>query len=114
MAWQKKRLFAAPIRSRIRALADRRAHLEGRLKTSAFAEMQRKRAALESVYGRMYALSPAAVLARGYSITRRLPDGAVLTEAGAAEPGRDVEVLLSKGSIIARIQKVNKNGKKEL
>ena len=113
LAWQKKRLFAAPIRARIRTLADRRAHLEGRLKTAACAEVQRKRAALESLYGRMYALSPAAVLARGYSITRRLPDGAVLTDAAAAEPGRDVEVLLSKGSITARIQKVKENGKKE-
>ncbi|MBS3731816.1 MAG: hypothetical protein KGY42_02815, partial [Desulfobacterales bacterium] len=113
LAWHEKRLFAAPIRARIRALADRRAHLEGRLKTAAAAEMQRKRGALESLYGRMYALSPAAVLERGYSITRRLPDGAVLTDAGMTEAGQDIEVLLSKGSITARIHKVNKNGKKE-
>ncbi|MFP4649733.1 MAG: exodeoxyribonuclease VII large subunit [Desulfobacterales bacterium] len=114
LAWRRQRLFAAPLHGRIQALHDRRAHLLYRLRAAADAEVRRKRSALEALYGRMYALSPAAVLDRGYSITRRLPGKTVLTDASDCRAGDKVEVILSKGSINCRIERINEDGKKEL
>ncbi|MFW6081635.1 MAG: exodeoxyribonuclease VII large subunit, partial [Desulfosalsimonas sp.] len=111
LAWRSQRLFAAPVRNQINALYDRHAHLLARLKASATALLQKKRSALESAYGRMYALSPAAVLDRGYSITRTLPDGVVLTDAAAAETGDRVEVILSKGTLTCRIERIYQDDK---
>lgn len=114
LAWRRQRLFAAPLQGRIRALYDRQAHLSARLRAAADAAVRRKRAALEALYGRMYALSPAAVLDRGYSITRSLPGKTVLTDASGSRVGDKVEVILSKGSINCRIERINEDGKKEL
>ncbi|MCF8095948.1 MAG: hypothetical protein K9J79_11380, partial [Desulfobacteraceae bacterium] len=114
LAWRRRRLFAAPVHNRIRALYERRSNLYGRLKAAADTVVQQKRSALEGLYGRMYALSPAAVLDRGYSITRSLPDKIVLKNAADAEEGGEVEVILSKGSINCRIERKFENGKEEL
>ncbi|MCF8110506.1 MAG: exodeoxyribonuclease VII large subunit [Desulfobacteraceae bacterium] len=114
LAWRSQRLFTAPVRNQIHALSDRHAHLMARLRASASALLQKKRSALESAYGRMYALGPAAVMDRGYSITRTLPGRLVLTDSADAEIGQKVEVILSKGSLNCRIERIYKNGKKEL
>ncbi|MFP4453504.1 MAG: exodeoxyribonuclease VII large subunit, partial [Desulfobacterales bacterium] len=114
LVWRGQRLFTAPIRNRINALHDKHLHLYTRLKSAAGAVLQQKRVALESVYGRMYALSPAAVLDRGYSITRSLPGKIVLTDTAEAEIGKEVEVILSKGSLNCRIERIYEDGKKEL
>ncbi|MFP4572470.1 MAG: exodeoxyribonuclease VII large subunit [Desulfobacterales bacterium] len=114
LVWRGQRLFTAPIRDRINALHDKHLHLYTRLKSAAGAVLQQKRVALESVYGRMYALSPAAVLDRGYSITRSLPGKIVLTDTAEAEIGKKVEVILSKGSLKCRIERIYEDGKKEL
>ncbi|MFW6080996.1 MAG: exodeoxyribonuclease VII large subunit [Desulfosalsimonas sp.] len=114
ISWRRQRLFAAPLHSRIRALHDRQNHLSARLKSAAEAAVRQKRASLEALYGRMYALSPAAVLDRGYSITRTLPGKVVLTDAANSEVGDKVEVILSKGIINCRVERITKDGEKEL
>ncbi|MFW5931430.1 MAG: exodeoxyribonuclease VII large subunit, partial [Desulfosalsimonas sp.] len=110
LAWRSQRLFAAPLRSRVHSLYDRHSHLFARLRAAALGLLHKKRSALESAYGRMYALSPAAVLDRGYSITRTLPDGLVITDAAAAETGDKVEVILSKGTLTCSIERIYQDG----
>ena len=48
-------------------------------------------------------LSPLAVLNRGYSITRRLPDGRILRQAGDIHAGDRIDVRLAAGSLHAVI-----------
>ncbi len=48
-------------------------------------------------------LSPLAVLNRGYSITRRLPDGRILRLAGDVQTGERIDVRLAAGSLHAVI-----------
>jgi len=48
-------------------------------------------------------LSPLAVLNRGYSITRRLPDGRILRRAGDVCAGERIDVRLAAGSLQALI-----------
>jgi exodeoxyribonuclease VII large subunit len=51
-------------------------------------------------------LNPLAVLGRGYSITRRRPDGLILRRAGDAVPGQEVDVRLAAGNLHAKIIKI--------
>ena len=51
-------------------------------------------------------LSPLAVLARGYSITRRLPSRKVLRRAGEVCKGDPLEVLLAEGSLECLVETV--------
>jgi len=48
-------------------------------------------------------LSPLAVLGRGYSITRRRPDGLILRRAGDAALGQEVDIRLAAGNLHAII-----------
>ncbi len=54
-------------------------------------------------------LSPLSVLARGYSITRRLPEGSVVTRTGDVQTGDRVSVLLSDGSLDCTVDEI-RNG----
>ena len=57
---------------------------------------------LESTEQLVAALSPAAVLARGYSITRR--NGAVVTSAESLSTGDILEITLAKGMLKAKLE----------
>jgi exodeoxyribonuclease VII large subunit len=48
-------------------------------------------------------LSPLAVLGRGYSITRRRPDGLILRRAGETAPGQEIDIRLAAGNLNAII-----------
>ncbi|MCX5837117.1 MAG: exodeoxyribonuclease VII large subunit [Deltaproteobacteria bacterium] len=48
-------------------------------------------------------LSPLAVLGRGYSITRRMPDGLILRRAADAALGQEVDIRLAAGNLHAKI-----------
>jgi exodeoxyribonuclease VII large subunit len=56
-----------------------------------------------SLAGHLEALSPLAVLSRGYSITRA-SDGAVLRSAALVNEGETVSVLLHKGELQCRVE----------
>lgn len=53
-------------------------------------------------------LSPLAVLGRGYSITRRLPDGLILRRPGDAAIGQEVDIRLAAGNLRAKIVNIFK------
>lgn len=72
-----------------------------RLQTHA---LEMRRARLREVVGRLDSLSPLAVLARGYSITQRLPDFRVVTRADQVSPGDQVWVRLHQGQIRCRVE----------
>ena len=63
------------------------------------------------VHGRLVALSPLRVLERGYSITRKVASGEILTHSMQVERGEEVEVILFKGELECRIQKVRPQGR---
>ena len=53
-------------------------------------------------------LSPLAVLRRGYTVTRRFPDGLILRRAEDVLPGQEVAILLAAGSLHAKITRIFK------
>jgi exodeoxyribonuclease VII large subunit len=58
----------------------------------------------EGVSHRLDALSPLAVLARGYSITRKIPSLAVVREASEVTLGEEVAVRLHRGELRCEVR----------
>jgi exodeoxyribonuclease VII large subunit len=70
--------------------------------------VERAELRLTGTVGRLDALSPLAILGRGYAIART-PDGSVLRRADAARPGDGVEVLLGRGRLDCRVEAVQED-----
>jgi len=67
--------------------------------------VERLRQRLATAAGRLNALSPLAVLSRGYSITKG-PDGHVLKEAAEVAVGDAITVMLHKGHLACRVEEI--------
>ncbi|MCD6584980.1 MAG: exodeoxyribonuclease VII large subunit [Desulfobacteraceae bacterium] len=63
-----------------------------------------KRLTLNELTGRLHALNPLAVIKRGYSITRTVPDQTIISDADSVSEGQLLEILLSKGTIRCRVE----------
>jgi exodeoxyribonuclease VII large subunit len=74
------------------------------------AQAQQRLAALA---GQLGSLSPLNVLGRGYSLTRRVGDPAVLTSPDQLQPGDQLLTQLRQGRIISRVEQVEADGEPE-
>lgn len=59
---------------------------------------------LSLLISQLEALSPLKVLARGYSVARKLPSGPVLVAQSEISPGDKLETVLAKGKIISVVE----------
>lgn len=100
------------LRERLRATVDRRLRdddrslirAEDRLLPAVQSLVERRRRRLEALEGRLRALSPLAVLDRGYAIATG-PDGQVLTDPAQVGDGEALQVRVRGGTIAARVRK---------
>lgn len=67
--------------------------------------ISRNRGRLQQMHAELHALNPAAILQRGYSITRSLPDGHVIRHMDEVEMDQQVDVMLASGSLICRVER---------
>ena len=91
-----------------RRIADQRAALaatERRLVAAGTALLAHRQRALESLAGKLDALSPLKVLDRGYSLARG-PDGQVLRSCAGLNRGDGVTVTLHDGDLRTRIEEI--------
>ena len=63
-----------------------------------------KTALLSGVAGRLNALSPLAVLSRGYAIVKHEEMGKVITTAADVEIGDELDIMLAHGKLKASVQ----------
>jgi exodeoxyribonuclease VII large subunit len=75
--------------------------------------MQQKQAKLREQRVRLNALSPVAILNRGYSITRTIPGANVVTDPESVSINQDLEVMVAKGSLFCRVKGKSANGEKD-
>jgi len=68
---------------------------------------ERLRVRLETNIAVLDTLSPLAVLKRGYSIVRKLPEGVIVKEAALVAVGSSVDVRVSSGSFQAKVTDIN-------
>ena len=60
------------------------------------------------------ALNPLAILARGYSITRTIPEAAVVKDPQTVSLDQELEVMLAKGRLICRVKGKANHGEKNI
>jgi exodeoxyribonuclease VII large subunit len=68
--------------------------------------MERMKAQVRTDLAIMDTLSPLAVLGRGYSIVKKLPEGLIVKEAASVAVGSSVDVMVSSGSFLAKVTDV--------
>jgi exodeoxyribonuclease VII large subunit len=73
---------------------------------AARASLERGRAGVAELAGRLESLSPLGVLTRGYAIVRRVRDGAIVRAAGDVEPGERVSLRVAEAEIEAAVAAV--------
>jgi exodeoxyribonuclease VII large subunit len=123
--WQRRltgamRLHAARARSRVAAveqsmifrrpqqrlhdLARRLDELEARSGRSVDRRMQSAGQHVSGLAARLEALSPLAVLGRGYSLTHRRADGRLVREVGDLAVGEQIATRLARGQVVSRVE----------
>lgn len=65
---------------------------------------------LGSSIERLGALSPLAVLSRGYSLSMRQVDGIIVKDTLKINPGDRIKTILSKGGFISKVEEIIKDG----
>jgi exodeoxyribonuclease VII large subunit len=97
-----RRTPAAELARRAQRLAAAQPRLAAALERGLAAREARMAAEARS----LEAVSPLKVLARGYSITRRIDDGKAVVDALSLTPGTELETRLHRGSFRARVESV--------
>ena len=89
-------------------LVDARRHrldtLAVRLRASGSARVSERRGRLEPALRALDAVSPLAVLERGYAVVRR--GERVVRDAALLAPGEPIEIRLARGTLLARVERV--------
>jgi exodeoxyribonuclease VII large subunit len=114
LSWRVKKLFAHSPLERVRR---HKATIE--LINSKFLSFMHKiyiikKSRLNAAAGKLSALGPPAVLARGYSITRSLPDGRVVRDSRQVDIGQVLRVIVAKGSLTCKIEDRSDHGLPQL
>jgi len=89
---------------RLHRLGTRTQELTKRFELQAGFYLRQKRNCLESLLTALDGLSPLAILSRGYSITRKLPEMRLIKKAQEVNPGMRVQVRLHQGELICRVE----------
>ena len=76
--------------------------------------LTKKQFLLRELDTRLTALSPNAILDRGYSITRTIPDAVIVRNPQQVEIGQDLEVMVAKGSLICSVKRKQHYGKTDI
>ena len=111
--------YLATIAPKLRAVSPKEkidvsiSRLEGNVKRLRAARglfLKRRRDVLETAAGRLELVSPLAVLARGYSLVQKDPDGTLLKKASDVKEKESVRILLSEGCLLCRVEQVFPEG----
>jgi exodeoxyribonuclease VII large subunit len=107
----------ASLRENIRLLGDPRRRLEQivqrvdelvrRMALGLRQHVRRDRARLTSLAAGLDHLNPLGILSRGYSITRKMPEGMIVKDAAAVMPGDLISTRLRAGEILSRVERHN-------
>jgi exodeoxyribonuclease VII large subunit len=95
-----------------RVAADWRARLvgaEGRLRAQMTAARSRADVRVREAAARLHALSPLAVLGRGYAVCWNEARTSIIRSAGAVAPGDRVRVTLAEGELACRVEPTSTN-----
>ena len=68
---------------------------------------------LRELTAKLEAMSPVAILSRGYSITRTVPEARVIKNVESVSLGQNIEVTVAKGRLFCRVKGKSTDGQKD-
>jgi len=74
---------------------------------------QSKKIKLRELTTKLEAMSPVAILSRGYSITRTIPEARVIKNTESVSLDQDIEVMVAKGRLFCRVKGKSTDGQKD-
>jgi exodeoxyribonuclease VII large subunit len=89
----------------LQRMQERFSGLRGRLASAVRSTVESKRADFQPVVAHLDALSPLAILGRGYSLVRK-ENGKIVADAGKLKRGEGVSLMFGKGSAKATVDEV--------
>ncbi|MCJ7615502.1 MAG: exodeoxyribonuclease VII large subunit, partial [Desulfobacterales bacterium] len=104
LIWMSRSLYANSPYKHINNLNVMLKQFNDNLLSSIGIYLQKKRSMTIVLASRLNDLSPIAILDRGYSITRTIPDAVVVRDPKMVKIGQDLEVMIAKGSLICRVE----------
>ena len=109
--WQ-NRLDANPPRQFLIKAKKQLQQINDKLIKSLILSNHSKKIKLRELTAKLEALNPLAILARGYSVTRTIPQAAVVKDSQNVALDQELEVMLAKGRLICRVKGKATDGKK--
>lgn len=110
---ESSRLIGDP-RRRLEQYSQRMDDLLHRMALELRHRLRRERAGLTALTSGLDHLSPLGILSRGYSITRKLPTGAILKNAADVQSGDLISTRLHQGEVLSRVEKPDFDTRQEL
>jgi exodeoxyribonuclease VII large subunit len=101
---QERRLLRSSPLRRIQDRRQRLDELDVDMQRAFTHTLQLQRSALQGLKLRLHSLDPRAVMRRGYAIVRRLDDGSVVDRISKVEPGLPIDITVSDGHVVARVE----------
>jgi exodeoxyribonuclease VII large subunit len=103
-----RRRFTAPL-ERVRDEERRLDDWNDRLRRAASQRLETAQRRLEALAAQLDTLSPLNVLGRGYSLTLKEADGAVVRSASQVRPGDRLLTRIGDGRIVSRVEETTAN-----
>lgn len=104
LMWRTDRLLGASPAGQIAKLKENIDIIENKLFMVQKMALDHHRGGLAALTARLSGLNPAAVLDRGYSITRTVPDNRVVKDAARVSPGQKLRVTLARGDLAVEVR----------
>ena len=104
LKWKISSLHSVTPRKNIKKHLHNNNNFQLALKTGIIFNIKEKKMKMKELSGRLNALNPNAILNRGYSITRTIPEANIITDTSKIQKGQLIEVLLSKGRLKCKVE----------
>ncbi|MCP3872498.1 MAG: exodeoxyribonuclease VII large subunit [Desulfobacteraceae bacterium] len=105
--WASKALYSKQPTKRISDYRKRVRNLTNNLKHHFQSVYQRVKTNHLELTSKLLTLNPESVLKRGYSISRSIPDKILITDSSSVKKNDQIEVILSKGRLMTKVEKTN-------
>ena len=104
LEWRLEKLRVASPRSKVENFNVKLEQIDYKLLSLLNIVIAKNKARFKEAVSELTALSPMAILTRGYGIARLLPERSILRDADAAPAGSRVELTLSRGALLCRVE----------
>jgi len=106
LQYERRALFFNSPVHRISLLRQRISFHARSMGLQASGRLKEYRMRLSLAAARLKDVNPASILAKGFSITRKLPEGVILKRASDVEPGAKISVTLTRGELECLVERV--------